>query len=303
MEFFLMQTQSIHLNNTNDYKLFSQQADLFKQQNINFSSLNFNHSAEIIEANYDETTSIYYSINNKKSYYKTLYANSINLLVDIQENFIKSENLLINNIINRDLVHKIVQNFKNEYVNLFTSLNIEQEKILFQCSETIADVINSSIIMPTHGAFNANHLFANDNNEISLLLDRPISIGLVAQDISALIKDYHLGWEEEVRIDLAVDYWQKARRSEILADKIHEDFGEFYRIMEFCGVLNHLEQITALSTLSKVSNVEHQIQLESKINLLKHYLHETTKRYNELTPFFALLAKLHDLKIEVGYTF
>lgn len=295
-------TQSILFNN-NDYKLFLQQINLLNDKKINIAKLNLNPSIETAEAIYDENTSISYLIHHKKSYYKALYSKSIDLIIQLQENFVKSENLLNNNIINRDLVHKIVQNFKNEYVSNYFSLNSEQEKILFQTSEIIANVIHANVIMPTHGSLNAVHFFVDENNDICLLLDRLISSGFIAQDIASLTKDFHVAWEEDVRIDLCIDYWQKARRSEILADKINEDFGEFYRITEFCGVLNHLEQLTALSTLSKISNLEHQVQLESKINLIKHYLHETTKRYNELTPLFALFAKLHDIPIETGYTF
>ena len=71
-------------------------------------------------------------------------------------------------------------------------------------------------------------------------------------------------------------------------------------MIEFCGVLNHLEQLGNLYQLSQESSINEQAKLTPKLELLKHYLHETTKRYSELTAFFALFAKIHDLKIETA---
>jgi len=69
--------------------------------------------------------------------------------------------------------------------------------------------------------------------------------GPITYDIASLLRDAFISWEEEFVIDITVRYWEKARKAGLLgansASGWGDDFGEFYRAVEWMGLQRHLK--------------------------------------------------------------
>src|SRR3989442_15327901 len=69
--------------------------------------------------------------------------------------------------------------------------------------------------------------------------------GPVTYDIASLLRDAFISWEEDFVIDITVRYWEKARKSGLVGARSQsgwgDDFGEFYRGVEWMGLQRHLK--------------------------------------------------------------
>ena len=69
--------------------------------------------------------------------------------------------------------------------------------------------------------------------------------GPITYDIASLLRDAFISWEEEFIIDVTVRYWEKARKAGLLgahsASGWGDDFGEFYRAVEWMGLQRNLK--------------------------------------------------------------
>ncbi len=62
--------------------------------------------------------------------------------------------------------------------------------------------------------------------------------GPVTYDIASLMRDAFLSWDEEFVLDITIRYWTAARKAGLPVD---EDFGAFYRAVEWMGLQRHLK--------------------------------------------------------------
>ena len=63
-------------------------------------------------------------------------------------------------------------------------------------------------------------------------------MGPVTYDIASLMRDAFISWDEAFVLDVTIRYWEKARKAGI---PVPDDFGAFYRSVEFMGVQRHLK--------------------------------------------------------------
>ena len=71
--------------------------------------------------------------------------------------------------------------------------------------------------------------------------------GPVTYDIASLMRDAFLSWEEDFVLDITVRYWQKARKAGL---PVGDDFGEFYRAVEWMGLQRHLKILGIFARLT-----------------------------------------------------
>ncbi|MDD2810456.1 phosphotransferase, partial [Rhodoferax sp.] len=62
--------------------------------------------------------------------------------------------------------------------------------------------------------------------------------GPITYDIASLMRDAFLSWDEDFCLDVTIRYWQKARQVGL---PVGDDFGEFYRAVEWMGLQRHLK--------------------------------------------------------------
>ena len=121
--------------------------------------------------------------------------------------------------------------------------------------------------------------------------------GPITYDIASLMRDAFLSWEEEFVLDITVRYWQKARKAGL---PVGDDFGEFYRAVEWMGLQRHLKVLGIFARLSLRDGKPHYL-LDTPRFI--RYARATCARYRQLGPFMVLLDKIEGNETRIGYTF
>ena len=121
--------------------------------------------------------------------------------------------------------------------------------------------------------------------------------GPISYDIASLMRDAFLSWDEEFVLDITVRYWKQARKAGLPVD---EDFGEFYRAVEWMGLQRHL----------KVAGIFARLTLrDGKPKFLADaprfiaYIRATAGRYRELAPLLRLIDQVEGATAVSGYAF
>jgi hypothetical protein len=111
-------------------------------------------------------------------------------------------------------------------------------------------------------------------------------IGPVTYDVASLLRDAFISWDEESELDWAVRYWEAARRAGLpLAD----DFGEFWRQLEWMGLQRHLK---VLGIFCRLKHRDAKPRYSEDLPRFFNYAHKVASRYAPLRPLAALLEPL-----------
>jgi len=121
--------------------------------------------------------------------------------------------------------------------------------------------------------------------------------GPITYDIASLMRDAFLSWDEEFVLDITVRYWQKARKAGL---PVGDDFGEFYRAVEWMGLQRHLKILGIFARLTLRDGKPHY--LADTPRFIK-YARSTASRYRQLGPLMVLLDEIEGNETRVGYTF
>ena len=128
--------------------------------------------------------------------------------------------------------------------------------------------------------------------------------GPITYDIASLLRDAFISWEEEFVIDITVRYWEKARKAGLLgatsASGWGDDFGEFYRSVEWMGLQRHLKVAGIFARLTlRDGKPKYLADAPRFIGYIRH----TASRYRELTPLLRLVDELEGTQAAMGYAF
>jgi aminoglycoside/choline kinase family phosphotransferase len=121
--------------------------------------------------------------------------------------------------------------------------------------------------------------------------------GPITYDIASLMRDAFLSWDEEFVLDITIRYWQKARAAGL---PVGDDFGEFYRAVEWMGLQRHLKILGIFARLTLRDGKPHY--LADTPRFIK-YARSTASRYRQLGPLMVLLDEIEGNETRVGYTF
>ena len=108
--------------------------------------------------------------------------------------------------------------------------------------------------------------------------------GAIAYDVASLLRDAFISWDEEREIDWAVRYWQAARSAGL---PVGDDFGEFWRALEWSGLQRHLKVLGIFCRLWYRDGKSHYL---ADLPLTFRYVISVARRYAELAPLADLLA-------------
>ncbi|MGE4241575.1 aminoglycoside phosphotransferase family protein [Ramlibacter sp.] len=121
--------------------------------------------------------------------------------------------------------------------------------------------------------------------------------GPITYDIASLMRDAFLSWDEEFVLDITIRYWKKAQQAGL---PVGDDFGEFYRAVEWMGLQRHL----------KVAGIFARLTLrDGKPKYLADaprfigYIRATASRYRELAPLARLVDGIEGAEAATGYAF
>ena len=121
--------------------------------------------------------------------------------------------------------------------------------------------------------------------------------GPISYDIASLMRDAFLSWDEEFVLDVTVRYWQKARKAGL---PVGEDFGEFYRAVEWMGLQRHLK---VLGIFARLTLRDGKPRYLADTPRFIRYARATCARYRPLGPLMVLLDEIEGNETRVGYTF
>ena len=121
--------------------------------------------------------------------------------------------------------------------------------------------------------------------------------GPITYDIASLMRDAFLTWEEDFVLDITVRYWQKARKAGL---PVGDDFGEFYRAVEWMGLQRHLK---ILGIFARLTLRDGKPKYLADTPRFIAYVRATAARYRQLGPLMVLLDAIEGNETRVGYTF
>jgi aminoglycoside/choline kinase family phosphotransferase len=110
--------------------------------------------------------------------------------------------------------------------------------------------------------------------------------GPIAYDLASLLRDAFISWEEAQELDWAVRYWQTARQAGL---PMPEDFGEFWRQVEWMGLQRHLK---VLGIFCRLKHRDGKPKYSEDLPRFFAYAHKVSARYNALRPLSRLLEPL-----------
>ena len=121
--------------------------------------------------------------------------------------------------------------------------------------------------------------------------------GPITYDIASLMRDAFLTWEEDFVLDITVRYWQKARTAGL---PVGNDFGEFYRAVEWMGLQRHIK---ILGIFARLTLRDGKAKYLADTPRFVKYMRATCARYRQLGPLMVLLDDIEGNETRIGYTF
>ena len=128
--------------------------------------------------------------------------------------------------------------------------------------------------------------------------------GPITYDIASLLRDAFISWDEEFVIDITVRYWEKARKAGLLgahsASGWGDDFGEFYRSVEWMGLQRHLK---VAGIFARLTLRDGKPKYLADAPRFMAYIRATANRYRQLGPLLAMLDQIEGTEPVVGFAY
>ena len=128
--------------------------------------------------------------------------------------------------------------------------------------------------------------------------------GPITYDIASLLRDAFISWEEEFVIDITVRYWEKARKAGLLgansASGWGDDFGEFYRAVEWMGLQRHLKVAGIFARLTLRDGKPKYLADAPRFIA---YIRATANRYRQLGPLLKMLDQIEGTEPVAGFAY
>ncbi len=186
------------------------------------------------------------------------------------------------------LLTREMQLFPDWYVNkhLGQTLNAEQQGWLQKTFISLNKNILSQGQVTVHRDYHSRNLMVTHENTPGILDFQDAVHGAITYDLVSLLKDAYIQWDEEQIIDMAVRYWEPAKKAGL---PVANDFSEFYRDFEWMGAQRHIKVLGIFARLYHRDGKDGYLK---DMPLVMHYLRKVCERYVELRPMLRLLDAL-----------
>ena len=134
-------------------------------------------------------------------------------------------------------------------------------------------------------------------DQLGLLDFQDAVYGPITYDVASLMRDAFLSWDEDFCLDVTVRYWERARRAGL---PVGDDFGEFYRGVEWMGLQRHLK---VAGIFARLTLRDGKPQYLADTPRFIGYIRATCSRYRELKPLLRLLDQVEGVAAADGYAF
>jgi N-acetylmuramate 1-kinase len=185
------------------------------------------------------------------------------------------------------------------------SLDTAQRKVL---DDTFALLIENNLSWPSvyvHRDFMPRNLMVPlaglpptlDARTLGVLDFQDAVYGPITYDIASLMRDAFLTWEENFCLDVTIRYWEKARKAGL---PVGDDFGEFYRAVEWMGLQRHLK---IAGIFARLTLRDGKPKYLADTPRFIHYIRSTCNRYNQLKPLLRLVEKVEGIEMPNVFAF
>jgi N-acetylmuramate 1-kinase len=148
-----------------------------------------------------------------------------------------------------------------------------------------------------HRDFMPRNLMVNDGSALGVLDFQDAVHGPITYDIASLMRDAFLSWDEELVIDVTVRYWERARKAGLPVD---DDFGAFYRAVEWMGLQRHLKVAGIFARLTLRDGKPKYLADTPRFIA---YIRATAGRYRELTPLLRVIDEIEGTQPVSGFAY
>ena len=162
-------------------------------------------------------------------------------------------------------------------------------------SEALVQSALAQPVVAVHRDWMPRNLMVADPNPAILDFQDAVA-GPIAYDMASLLRDAFHSWDEEREIDWAARYWQAARRATL---PVAEDFGEYWRQLEWIGLQRHLK---VLGIFCRLKHRDGKPKYSEDLPRFFAYATKVATRYRELQPLLALLEPLSGMRPAVGFS-
>jgi aminoglycoside/choline kinase family phosphotransferase len=121
--------------------------------------------------------------------------------------------------------------------------------------------------------------------------------GPITYDIASLMRDAFLTWEEDFVLDITIRYWERARKAGL---PVGDDFGEFYRGVEWMGLQRHLK---VAGIFARLTLRDGKPKYLADTPRFIDYIRATAGRYNELRPLMRLVDTIEGTTPVTGFAY
>ncbi len=176
-------------------------------------------------------------------------------------------------------------------------MNFKQRQWWDAAEQALLPVITQQACVYVHRDFIVRNLMLTRGRP-GVLDFQDALYGPITYDLVSLLRDAFIEWEEDFVLDLVIRYWEKARAANL---PVNPNFDDFYREFEYMGVQRHLK---VAGIFARLYHRDSKDKYRPEIPRFLNYLRRTTRRYNELQPFYALIVELvGDDELQTGYSF
>ncbi|MSQ57094.1 MAG: aminoglycoside phosphotransferase [Limnohabitans sp.] len=202
------------------------------------------------------------------------------------------------------LLHRELSLFPYWYINQHKQItlnNAEQQSLKDAFDLIVAHNLNAPRVFVHRDFMPRNLMIAYDPNETRLgVLDFQDAVyGPITYDIASLMRDAFVSWDEEMALDVTIRYWERAKEIGLMDfEDWHQDFGAFYRSVEWMGLQRHLK---VAGIFARLTLRDHKpVYLQDTPRFIA-YIRHTCSRYRELKPLLRFIDRIEGTTPETSF--
>jgi aminoglycoside/choline kinase family phosphotransferase len=201
----------------------------------------------------------------------------------------------------RALLERELALFPQWYVTQYRGVAVEG-KLKERLARSFDAIVESNLTAPSvyvHRDFMPRNLMvpSHEGAGVGVLDFQDAVYGPITYDIASLMRDAFLSWDEDVVLDITVRYWQEARKAGLPVD---EDFGAFYRGVEWMGLQRHLKVAGIFARLTLRDGKPKYLADTPRFIA---YIRATSGRYTALTPLLRAIDEIEGTQAAVGFAY
>jgi len=268
-----------------DVKPFIQIAALFKQINLTVPEVLAQDTEQGFLLLTDLGTTMYSHVLNSDTAHK-LYLDAIDALILLQT---QSQPDVLQEY-DRAFLQRELMIFPEWYIgkHLGVTLTEEQTSSLNKVFDALLANIVAQPQVFVHRDYHSRNLMLMDKGNPGILDFQGALYGPLTYDLVSLLRDAYVQWDEEMVLDWAIRYWEKAKKAGL---PVAPDIDSFYRDFEFMGLQRHLKILGIFARLAHRDGKQHYLD---DMPTVMEYVRKTSHRYKELIPLLRLLDVLEE---------